>query len=79
VRGLHDEAVARAAQAVETAERLPHNPNARGIAWAAAAEVRQSAGDTEGAREALTRALDAYTEKGNLVAAERLRAAAAHG
>jgi class 3 adenylate cyclase/tetratricopeptide (TPR) repeat protein len=74
-RGDLVEAATLARRAVEIAEGTDML-NLRGNIWLAMAEVRQSAGQAEGARAAVARALELYEQKGNAAAAERLTARA---
>jgi class 3 adenylate cyclase/tetratricopeptide (TPR) repeat protein len=66
-RELAWRAVAAAGGAVAAAY-----PNAR--IWLAVAEVERATGDTSGARNATTKALELYEQKGNIAATAQLRA-----
>jgi predicted ATPase len=72
-RGRFDEAERLAREAVEQGLRTDHL-TLHGEAWFVLAGVRRARGDTDGARDAATKAIDAWERKGITVQVERAKA-----
>jgi class 3 adenylate cyclase/tetratricopeptide (TPR) repeat protein len=72
-RGELTDALALAERAADAAEGLGNLDN-RARIWLAVAEVRQAAGRTEASDAATARALELFEERGNIAAANELRA-----
>ncbi len=74
-RGDLDRARSLARAVVDRFERSD-SPNGRAVAWTTLAEVERAAGNTDAANAAAATAIAFFEQKGNIAAAEQLRASA---